>query len=71
LPQSNPKGFSFHNKVDTTPTPIEALDKGKGIASEQSKKLEEKKSLNCHGYGNFQADFSNWRTLIIREVKEV
>ena len=46
-PQSTTKGFS------STPTPIKAFDKGKGIANEPPKRLEGKKCFKCHGYGHF------------------
>ena len=42
-PQSTPRGYSSHNKVDTTPTPIKAFDTGKRIASGPPKWLEGKK----------------------------
>ena len=70
-PQCTPKGFSSHNKVDLTPTPIEAFDKDKGIASEPPKRLEGKKCFKCHGYRHFQANCPNRRTLFIREVEEI
>jgi len=48
-PQRTPKSFSSHNKIDTTPSLVKALDKGKGIASEPPNRLEGKKCFKCHG----------------------
>jgi len=70
-PQSIPKGLSSHNKVDPTLNLIKSFKKGKGIASETSKRLEEKKCFKCHACWHFQADFPNWRTLSTREVEEI
>jgi len=63
-PQSTPKSFPSY-KGDTTPTPIKALDKGKGIA------IEPYKCFKCHGYGHFQADYPSQRTLSIIEVEQI
>ena len=70
-PQSTTKGFSFHNKLHTTPTPIKVYDKGKGIANELPRRLEGKKWFKFHVYGHFQVCCPNWRTLTIMEVLEL
>ena len=70
-PRSTTKGFSFHNKLRTTPTPIKVHGKGKGIANERPRRLEGKKWFTFHGYGHFQACCPNWRTLAIIEVVEL
>jgi len=70
-PQSTPENFPSYNKGETAPTPIKVLDKGKGIAIEPSKTLGGKKCFECHGYGHFQADCLNRRTVFIREMKEI
>jgi len=33
--------------------------------------LEGKKCFKCHGYGHFQANYPNRKTLTIREVEEI
>ena len=54
------------------PTPeVKALDKVKGITSEPSTKLEEKKCLKCHGFRYFQDDFPNAKAFNISEVEEI
>jgi len=58
-PESTPKVFSCHNKIDHTPTPINEFDKDRGIFSEPSKRLDGKKCFTCHGYGHFQAYYPN------------
>jgi len=68
---STPNGYFARNKAIITLTPVKALDKGKGIASEPRKRLEGKKCLKCRGYGHFQADSPSYRTLTIREVDEI
>jgi len=45
--------------------------KGKRIASERPKGLEEKKCFKCYGYGHFQMDCPNRKTLSIREVEDI
>jgi len=70
LPSKHPNGYFYHNKVDTAPAPTKVFNKGKGIDSEPSKRLEGKKCFKCHGYRDFLADYPNWRTLTIREVKK-
>jgi len=70
-PQSTLRSFPSYNKGETTPTPIKTIDKGKGITRESPERLEGKKCFKCHGYGHFQADCPNCRTLSIREVEEI
>ena len=41
------------------------------ITGEPPKRLEGTKCFKCHGYGDFQADYPNRRTLAIREVEEI
>jgi len=50
--------LSFHNKVDTTRTPIKAFDKGKGFASQPTKWLEEKKMLQVSWLWTFPSELS-------------
>ena len=47
-----------------------AFNKGKRIASEPPKRLEEK-YFKCHGYGHFQANCPNQRILSTKEVEEI
>ena len=48
-----------------------ALEKGKGIDSEPSKRLEGKKCFECYGDGHYQTDFPNRKTLTIIKLDEI
>jgi len=50
---------------------VEPFEKGKKIASESPKKLEDKKCFKCHGFRHFRADCSNKMVLTLRKVKEI
>ena len=52
-PQGTLTGYSSHNKFDTTPIPIKALNKGKGIASESPKRLRVRSASNAIGMDTF------------------
>ena len=65
------KSPSNRVKVETPPSQVKALDKGKGIASEPPKRFEGKKYFKCHGFGHFQADCPNRKALTIKEVEEI
>jgi len=60
-----------HIKVETPPPQVKALDKGKGIASEPPKSLEENKCFKCYSFGHFQVDYPNTKALTINEVEEI
>jgi len=51
--------------------PSRLKNNSEGIASAPPKRLEGKKCFKCHYCGNSQADYPNWRTLIIGELEEL
>jgi len=60
-----------HLKAETTPIDTKTLDKCKAITGEPPKRLEGKKCFKCYGYGHFQTDCLNRKTLTIKEVEEI